>query len=262
MRTTTGIKCANCHDYHPTVADVRNCCLGITPASSQADDDAMEQHYQQQAEAAAEERYERWLEDGGEHSERISWENQLDAALHEDDGDAWMLTGSTEPEVTTTEPPATQKQMDYLRSLWRERGESPATNLSKNEASAEIQRLLGLPKVPTTSAAPALADVPAGRYALRDGDGSVRFYIVDKPLEGRWAGRTFVSRQASDDKYPVRNPTERANILEAIEHTGVKESMLLYGKEIGSCGHCGRTLTNDESRAAGIGPICRGKMGW
>ena len=30
----------------------------------------------------------------------------------------------------------------------------------------------------------------------------------------------------------------------------------------GSCGHCGRTLTNEESRARGIGPICAGKMGW
>ena len=33
--------------------------------------------------------------------------------------------------------------------------------------------------------------VPAGWYALDNGDG-VRFYRVDTPTEGRWAGRVFV----------------------------------------------------------------------
>lgn len=30
----------------------------------------------------------------------------------------------------------------------------------------------------------------------------------------------------------------------------------LYGQELGHCGLCGRELTDDESRAAGIGPVC------
>ena len=36
----------------------------------------------------------------------------------------------------------------------------------------------------------------------------------------------------------------------------------LYGKLIGKCGVCGRTLTNDESRARGIGPVCAERWGW
>lgn len=103
-------------------------------------------------------------------------------------------------------------------------------------------------------------DVPAGRYALASERG-VRFYRVDRPTQGQWAGRTFVKVQAGDVDHNIRNYNDRQAILREIA-ADPKEAMLRYGREIGSCGHCGRTLTNDESRAAGIGPICRGKMGW
>jgi hypothetical protein len=102
--------------------------------------------------------------------------------------------------------------------------------------------------------------VPAGRYALVQ-DGEVRFYKVDRPTEGRWAGSVFVKRQAGDDLFPVRNRAERISILAAI---GIdpQAAMLRYGVELGHCGHCGRTLTNESSRARGIGPICAQKMDW
>lgn len=102
--------------------------------------------------------------------------------------------------------------------------------------------------------------IKPGFYAI-EVDGTVKFYKVDKPTQGRWAGRTFVSVQASDELYPVRNPTARQEILVQIARDP-KAAMLLYGQKIERCGHCGRTLTNEESRAVGIGPICRGKMGW
>ena len=107
-------------------------------------------------------------------------------------------------------------------------------------------------------------DVPAGRYALRDDNGktnNVRFYKVDCPTEGRWAGWTFLSVQASDDLFPIKDRATKAHILRRIAEDP-QAAMLLYGKEIGKCGHCGRTLTNDESRERGIGPVCAGRMGW
>lgn len=36
----------------------------------------------------------------------------------------------------------------------------------------------------------------------------------------------------------------------------------LYGVETGRCGCCGRELTDPESIAAGIGPVCAGRFGW
>jgi hypothetical protein len=105
-------------------------------------------------------------------------------------------------------------------------------------------------------------EVPAGRYAVTGEDGTTKFYRVDRPTEGRWVGYVFVKVQAGDDLYNVYNRQARNTILAKIAADGVQEAMLRYGREIGNCGHCGRTLTNEESRAAGIGPVCRGKMGW
>lgn len=102
-------------------------------------------------------------------------------------------------------------------------------------------------------------DIRPGRYAV-EVDGTLKFYKIDRPTEGRWAGRTFVSVQASDELYPVRNRTAREEIL-ALVARDPEAAMRRYGQEIGRCGHCNRTLTDATSRANGIGPICADK-GW
>lgn len=103
-------------------------------------------------------------------------------------------------------------------------------------------------------------DVPAGRYAVEI-DGTLKFYVVDRPTQGRWAGYTFVKVQASDETYPIRQRSLRDQIIANIARDP-RGAMLRYGKEIGKCGHCGRTLTNEVSRARGIGPVCAGRMNW
>lgn len=106
------------------------------------------------------------------------------------------------------------------------------------------------------------AEVPEGRYAIKGEDHVVRFYKVDRPTEGRWAGYVFVKIQASDELHNLRSKASREDVLRRIAEAGVEESMRLYGLELGKCGHCGRTLTDEESRAYGIGPKCRAKMGF
>lgn len=110
--------------------------------------------------------------------------------------------------------------------------------------------------------APALSPetVPEGRYAI-DFEGQLRFFKVDRPAEGRWAGYVFVKEQAGDDLYPVRGP-RRDRVLTAIAAADPVAATLRYGLELGKCGVCGRTLTDPESRAAGIGPICAQRRGW
>jgi hypothetical protein len=139
--------------------------------------------------------------------------------------------------------------------------------LTKGRAAKIIDRLLKLPEHDrTTGLAPqAVPDmtnaVPAGRYAVTDpDDGVLKFYHVDKPTDGKWAGYTFVSVRASDDLHAIRNGY-RHRILNEIAKDP-QSAMLRFGVELGHCGHCGRTLTNEESRALGIGPVCRQKMGW
>lgn len=102
--------------------------------------------------------------------------------------------------------------------------------------------------------------VPNGRYAVEE-DGVLKFFKVNTPEEGRWEGFTFVDIIASDTPYPIKNRERRKAILATIAEDA-QAAMLRYGVELGHCGHCGRPLTNEESRALGIGPVCRSKMGW
>jgi hypothetical protein len=45
----------------------------------------------------------------------------------------------------------------------------------------------------------------------------------------------------------------------ALRTLGVREAAALYGQHLGHCGLCGRTLTDQESRARGLGPDCAAK---
>lgn len=99
---------------------------------------------------------------------------------------------------------------------------------------------------------------PQGRYAILD-DGVTKFYKVDVPTEGKWTGYVFVKVQASDDFHNIRGREAREHIVNEIAKDP-EAAMLLYGRELGKCGHCGRTLTDEDSRARGIGPICAGKV--
>ena len=118
------------------------------------------------------------------------------------------------------------------------------------------------PKKTAAFDSPASKNVPEGRYALPNakGDGIV-FYKVSKPTEGHWTGFVFVDIQASDELYPVKNWKQREEVLRKIG-LDPKGAAQLYGQKLEHCAICGRTLTNDESRAFGIGPKCRGDMGW
>lgn len=99
--------------------------------------------------------------------------------------------------------------------------------------------------------------VAKGYYAV-EVDGVLKFYRVDRPTEGKWAGYTFLSVQASDDFWPIKNRDQKRAILELIE-ADPKAAGARYGQEIGRCWKCHRTLTDATSRANGIGPDCANK---
>lgn len=100
--------------------------------------------------------------------------------------------------------------------------------------------------------------VPAGSYALRDAEGVVKFYQVDRPEKGKWAGWVFLSAQASDEKWPIKKVDTKREILTRIAED-LRGAMALYGQELGECSKCHRTLTDEESRRIGVGPDCRKK---
>jgi hypothetical protein len=162
----------------------------------------------------------------------------------------WIAKERVEKFARTNSAEIVAARIDWLEAqpVWREARDTNQP-LRKRTPQPTGQNL---PKV----------DVPEGRYAVTGEDGATKFYRVDRPTEGRWKGYVFVKVQASDELHNVRSREARNSILAKIAADGIQEAMLRYGREIGKCGHCGRTLTNEESRAVGIGPVCRGKMGW
>lgn len=95
-------------------------------------------------------------------------------------------------------------------------------------------------------------------YAL-EMDGEVHFFKVNRPVEGKFAGRTFVKEQAGDTFYKMSWPRV-CEVLDAIAADPVA-AQRLYGQHIQKCARCGRTLTDGDSRAQGIGPECIKKEG-
>lgn len=178
--------------------------------------------------------------------------------------------------------PVTDRQIGFINDLLEQRdlsaeqrprylarlielamNRAPIEDMNRVQASALIDTLLDLPKrnvtVPVRGSAE--IDVPAGRYAVDAADGTLMFVKVDRPTEGRWAGRVFVSRQLSDELVRMPRAHQEA-VLDAIRADGPRQAAIRYGRELGKCSVCDRTLTNEESRAAGIGPICAGRNGW
>jgi Family of unknown function (DUF6011) len=186
------------------------------------------------------------------------------AMINLEDADFSLLL-EAEPVVTATVPTASPKQRKFILDLLAERevkgtayeGWTPDWSKSTvTSARKVIDFLMTLPRAEIAG----LEDAPRHmRYALRDEFGVVKFYQVDRPTEGKYAGWTFLDAVASDDTYPIKGASKRA-ILARIA-ADPEAAMRLYGAEIGRCGHCGRTLTS-EWRLRGIGPKCAAKLGW
>lgn len=110
-------------------------------------------------------------------------------------------------------------------------------------------------RTPEDSAPPR---VQAGHYAIRDENGEWSFFKIDTPESGRWAGYVFVTRFVGDRKVRISRAMQ-AKVLREIGKDPIK-ALRDYGHQIGSCGVCNRTLTDPDSIAAGIGPVCEAKV--
>lgn len=170
--------------------------------------------------------------------------------------------------------PATEKQLKYLTGLMEQKDHDNLDNsevqetlmnlmdgktIGKREASAAIEALLPLHNRSHEYAR--WPSVVEGRYALYTGDGTVAFYKVDRPTEGKWAGRIFVKLLigAPGHWHEMKASLET---MARIEEMGAVESARLFGYKSKSCGQCGSPLSNLRSRAAGFGEVCAAKLGW
>lgn len=133
---------------------------------------------------------------------------------------------------------------------------TPEENMARHEAyeAEEAHRL--------HAAGAVIADIAAGFYATPSltGNNDLDFWKV---TEGRKAGVRFVKRVigGGDQKCPrlveISNPEQR-KALGAILRAGIDEAADIYADNEDRCKKCGIHLTDDESRAARMGPVCRG----
>lgn len=121
--------------------------------------------------------------------------------------------------------------------------------------------------------------LPYGRtHAAVDNDeGGVTFFVFDRPEEldrfknpNRWHGWVFVRQHLgghsdfNDPKVGSQRPGESyvgqwPTLIDRVLADPMA-AVVRYGTELGICGVCERDLTNEDSRAAGIGPVCAKRM--
>ncbi len=114
-----------------------------------------------------------------------------------------------------------------------------------------------------------LTDIPAGYYGVPDGDTRLKVRISRPGTRSRWHGYTFVDDGAeygNRKSYGRQEPdgTYHGDIADALEaiKADPRAAARAYAALTGRCGICNRQLEDEASVAAGIGPICAGRVGW
>jgi hypothetical protein len=105
-------------------------------------------------------------------------------------------------------------------------------------------------------------NIEAGYYAVPSttGNNDLDFFLVQIPDKGDWTGCLFVKRVlGGHDPQRVAKATAEG-WLAMIPGEAAHTAMARYGMEMGRCGRCNRTLTDNVSRAIGLGPDCAAKM--
>lgn len=174
--------------------------------------------------------------------------------------------GSGETEVSDrppvslqgTEPPATEKQVAFIRRLREERGIDVNDPLpggaTKRSASAYIEKLLAMPKQVDRGLR---REPPEGIHVIFRGDTPMEIYKVQVAVHG--SGRKYakaLNMETGEFEYAGRRPlfSLSKNTLMTLEQAKT------FGHLYGMCVRCGATLTDEKSIAMGIGPVCAGKF--
>lgn len=158
--------------------------------------------------------------------------------------------------------PATERQMNYLRILVEQKyapeDREEYTNfldnavISVKRASEIIEYLKTLPKVYASAEMYTPSeDLEVGLYLV---DGVA--YKVKRAVYGSgflYAVPWNEDTQCFGEKEPGAIRKIRASHRMTLEQAGP------YGLAMSACAHCGRPLTDENSIALGLGPICAGK---
>ena len=169
------------------------------------------------------------------------------------------------------ESEATEKQVLFLRKLARNNGLLKGTPLDKIDEAMEtevmrayfactkkvatrrIDKLIAQNKELAAKGAvipePVQKDIKDGFYKIEDAVFKVVHGRNDNQYAKQLEGSRWVYAPGAIRKLRTDSRTVSLSLTEAAA----------FGKLYGKCMCCGRTLTDEGSIAAGIGPICQGK---
>ena len=166
--------------------------------------------------------------------------------------------------------PASAKQVAYIEDLRTKRAMTPevaarltaalAAGMTAAKASATIDWLNSQPRVaavPAKATSPEARGITEGMYKVPATGGIYKVqraihgsgHLMTKRLVGSGTDWTFVRDTAA---MAALRPEYRMTLEEAKE----------FGTIYGVCVNCGAVLTDQESIARGLGPICAGKEFW
>lgn len=178
----------------------------------------------------------------------------------------------TDISISITPQPPSPKQMSYLTDLVTNRAKIlgvPVTpeiekwlaETTKANASVRIEKAIAAlkkaqvakAKIAHTTASAAIASIDEGIYIVPDKGADLYYQVVTSESGHRYAKK--FDRYSNTYQYSpggirvVSAKGRKITLSEAME----------FGKAVGKCVCCGRTLTNPDSIKAGIGPICASK---
>lgn len=162
--------------------------------------------------------------------------------------------------VLATQSPATKPQIAELHRQFdlkfdaEKASESHAWlnthRISKALASIKIDELWAMPTVRKAFSHAAENEIEIGMYTV---DGVI--YKVQRAVHG--SGHLYAKRwDAETESFDIESGAIRK--IKA-EHRMSAAEAGAFGLIISACAHCGKTLTDEESIARGLGPICAGK---
>ncbi len=144
----------------------------------------------------------------------------------------------------------------------------PAAEVDENQAEYDLAAFESAAHAPVSPAkrefGAAWGSIPVGGkgfgyFALEVGPEQHKFFRVERPTEGKWAGKTFIKEQAGDAFYPIEPKARGYSYLTEIARDH-EEAGRLYAFLLRKCYRCNRTLTLAESRERGLGSDCAQKV--
>lgn len=154
---------------------------------------------------------------------------------------------------------------DFFQSVARQWAQRGTLSERQVEALRRAHDKAQAPKVDITDTLAAVAD---GHYAIpsKTGHNDLDFFVVktnkgfyEPARKGQRYIRRFVGGQGEVKMFGNEQGIV-AQALAALTEDERKQAMATFGQQVGTCGKCGRSLTDETSRHIGIGPECR--KGW